>query len=178
MASYLILNDLIKHLDINIAKFERNIGVPASTIRMGIKRESKLSMDIALKIKTKYPQVDMAWLQTGDGDMLVGKTNDNSKENKNINETTTSVHSQTADNQIRKNPDQDHNLTKSNSQILRGTPKNSHMENQYLEIIKTLSELAKSQQNTIADLSGKVAANPAPNINYKKQPAKGVGKEK
>lgn len=80
MNNAIILNDLIRKLGLSISKFERIIGVGPSTIGKAIERKSKISTDIALKIKTAFPQVNDQWLKTGEGEIFKTPHTENTRE--------------------------------------------------------------------------------------------------
>jgi len=70
MAKALILNDLIKALNTNVSKFERDISTGASTISKAISRDSEIKLDIVEKIVMAFPSVSREWLLTGEGSMF------------------------------------------------------------------------------------------------------------
>lgn len=70
MAKAVILNDLLKLLDMRVSTFEKEIEVSNSTIAVAIKRNSNLSTKIIEKIVGKFPDVNKQWLMTGEGDIL------------------------------------------------------------------------------------------------------------
>jgi hypothetical protein len=64
------ISALIEHLKMNVSKFEREIGVGASTISKAIDRNTALGFGTVQKILDKYPHVNKTWLETGEGEML------------------------------------------------------------------------------------------------------------
>lgn len=57
-------------MGITINKLAVETGVGVSTIRMAIERKSPVSIEIAEKILTRWPNVNSEWLITGKGNIL------------------------------------------------------------------------------------------------------------
>lgn len=68
------LNEFIKYLGVSIYAFEVNIGVAKNTIRKAIKGEKTIGTDIAYKIFTVYPQLNLNWLIAGSGEMIMSNS--------------------------------------------------------------------------------------------------------
>lgn len=62
---------IVKSLGITITEFEREIGVSESSIKNGLKGNSGPRTELYLKIYRRYNNVNIHWLITGDGDMLL-----------------------------------------------------------------------------------------------------------
>lgn len=62
---------LISHLGLNTAEFERRIGVSGGTISKGCEGKNGPTASIFLKVFKKYPTVNIHWLITGTGEMLL-----------------------------------------------------------------------------------------------------------
>jgi hypothetical protein len=75
MAKALILRQLIDKLGLQMATFERSIGVSNATIKSAIERDSEISINVVGKIVTAYPQVNIDWLTTGKGNMFIPESN-------------------------------------------------------------------------------------------------------
>lgn len=67
------ITKLIEHLKTNVSKFERDVGVGASTISKAIDRNTALGFGTVRKILDRHPDVSQTWLETGDGEMLLGQ---------------------------------------------------------------------------------------------------------
>ena len=70
MDNSLILKKLIEKLGTNVSQFEREIKVGSSAISKAITRNSKITMDVVVKILERYPQVNKDWLLTGKGSVF------------------------------------------------------------------------------------------------------------
>lgn len=57
-------------LGITVNNLADSINVPVSTIRMGIKRGTGISAEIANKLVTYYPEVSYDWVVNGEGDIF------------------------------------------------------------------------------------------------------------
>ena len=64
------LKNLIDALHLTAAEFSREIDVPKSNLSEMMNNKRALSKGVMLKIKKRYPQVNMSWLVTGDGEMF------------------------------------------------------------------------------------------------------------
>lgn len=66
-----IIEEVLNHVELKAPTFAENIGVAYSRI-FDIQREKtkKISGDLANTIITKYPQFNLEWLLTGEGNML------------------------------------------------------------------------------------------------------------
>ncbi|MDB5268020.1 MAG: hypothetical protein JWP58_1060 [Hymenobacter sp.] len=62
--------------DLSIRKIARTLDVSDTNIRNYIARDSKPSSDVLEKILRSFPQVNPAWLLTGEGEPLFSKTPD------------------------------------------------------------------------------------------------------
>lgn len=54
----------------SVRALETSIKINVTTIAQAIRRDSKVTADIALKICKKYPQVNFDWLMTGEGNIF------------------------------------------------------------------------------------------------------------
>ncbi len=72
------LMELLKTKDLNVSRFARSIGTKTpQAIREILKGNTKsLSFDIQSKIAQKMPDVNIAWLLTGEGEMLKDPRNE------------------------------------------------------------------------------------------------------
>lgn len=59
--------------NLKIAKFERMIGVNQNTIQTAIKRNSNMSDETLSKIIVKFPNLNINWVLTGKGKMLLSE---------------------------------------------------------------------------------------------------------
>ena len=64
------LNLIIKHLDISIYAFAKNIGITQQTFSNYLKGRIP-SADVIEKIVEKYPEINCRWLITGKGEMYI-----------------------------------------------------------------------------------------------------------
>lgn len=55
-------------------KLEKNAGLGNKTITSAMKRNTGISMETAIKINAVYPDVSIQWLRTGEGKMLIEKS--------------------------------------------------------------------------------------------------------
>ena len=70
--SWQIIETLIKWSGENVNSFARSIGLPRGENLYQIRKgNNKLSRNLAAKIIESYPEVSMAWVMTGEGEMLV-----------------------------------------------------------------------------------------------------------
>lgn len=60
----------IKYLDISHASFERKVDIANGYILNQSKKGGSIGSIILLKIKTKFTQIDLNWIITGEGEML------------------------------------------------------------------------------------------------------------
>ncbi len=63
------IEQLIKDKGLSSVKFAETIGVQASSISHVVSGRSKPSFDFMEKIKTKFPELNMNWLISGEGEM-------------------------------------------------------------------------------------------------------------
>ena len=68
------LNVFIADLRISVREFERTIAASEGTIRLAIKKNSDIQAKWLVAIAKNYPQLDIYWLLTGEGEMLRGGT--------------------------------------------------------------------------------------------------------
>lgn len=65
---------IIKWVDTNINSFARSVGLPRGENLYQIKKGNYgISRDLADKIVRKYPQINLLWLLTGEGQMFVSE---------------------------------------------------------------------------------------------------------
>ncbi|MBN2787399.1 MAG: helix-turn-helix transcriptional regulator [Paludibacteraceae bacterium] len=62
------LKEFLEHLGMGQNKFEAHVGIANGYIAS---KSITMSSDILEKIKAKYPELDIDWLITGDGEMLI-----------------------------------------------------------------------------------------------------------
>ena len=75
-------NQLIKLLSqygLSATRFADEIGVQRSSISHILSGRNKPSYDFIMRIVDKYPEIDVSWLLTGKGNMIVKKSNDTDK---------------------------------------------------------------------------------------------------
>ncbi len=63
------IEQLIKDKGLTSVKFAETIGVQASSISHVVSGRSKPSFDFMEKIKNKFPEINMNWLISGEGEM-------------------------------------------------------------------------------------------------------------
>ncbi len=63
------IEQLIKDKGLSSVKFAETIGVQASSISHVVSGRSKPSFDFMEKIKNKFPEINMNWLISGEGEM-------------------------------------------------------------------------------------------------------------
>jgi hypothetical protein len=64
---------VIEHLDISARQFDISIGTANGyTLRMR-KNNASVGSDVIERIVKQYPQINLVWLITGKGDMLIEK---------------------------------------------------------------------------------------------------------
>lgn len=63
------LRELINHLEISVAKFSKEIGVPQPTITSYLNDSREPGISFLLKIKNRYKNVNLNWIITGEGTM-------------------------------------------------------------------------------------------------------------
>lgn len=68
------LNLLIEALNLNPSSFGKRTSIKDGTLRMYIDRGSKPSSEVLEKIVRAIPNVNAAWLLTGDGEMFVAES--------------------------------------------------------------------------------------------------------
>ena len=68
------LNLIIRHLDISIYAFAKNIGITQQTFSNYLKGRIP-SADVVEKIVERYPEINCHWLITGKGEMLIENKN-------------------------------------------------------------------------------------------------------
>ncbi|MBN2275123.1 MAG: helix-turn-helix transcriptional regulator [Bacteroidales bacterium] len=64
---------LLSFLNISATQFAEEIGVQRSSISHILSERNKPSYDFIIKILDKYPEINPAWLLTGNGEMLIDK---------------------------------------------------------------------------------------------------------
>ena len=65
---------LIQHLNLSARQFDMSIGTANGyTLRM-YKNNASVGSDVIERIKEVYPQINLIWLLTGQGDMLIKET--------------------------------------------------------------------------------------------------------
>jgi len=64
-------DQLVSALGITITEFGREIGGSNSTVRNGLKGPKGPTADLFAKIFARYPNVNLHWLITGEGDMFL-----------------------------------------------------------------------------------------------------------
>ncbi len=67
------LNTFITHKNMGISEFERLIGAGNSSIHKAIKSARSINSDWLQNISDKFPELDMNWLISGRGSMLLGE---------------------------------------------------------------------------------------------------------
>ena len=68
---------IIEHFDLNVSSFSKTIGLTGNvTIYKIVKGESAPSFATLLKIKERFPQVNIDWILSGDGQMLIDDKKD------------------------------------------------------------------------------------------------------
>lgn len=65
-----LLKSLINELGETQLSFAKKIGIPQSTLSMSIKRNSDLNSQLIGRIARTYPNVNLDWLLTGEGNIL------------------------------------------------------------------------------------------------------------
>lgn len=61
-------------LGTSINRLEKEIGVPTSSLAAAVRRGSRISLEIATKVKARYPHINDNWLITGVGEMFLPAT--------------------------------------------------------------------------------------------------------
>lgn len=61
-------------------KFEKHCGISTGCLNNAAKSGMTVSMKTVTKVKEKFPDLNMNWVVTGEGDMLIGDTNTDYKE--------------------------------------------------------------------------------------------------
>jgi transcriptional regulator with XRE-family HTH domain len=64
---------VVNHLGITMSDFEKEIGVSHYSIRSALKGNKGPSFDVFVRIFTRYPNINLHWLITGTGEMLLGE---------------------------------------------------------------------------------------------------------
>lgn len=64
------VEQLIDHYNMNISSFEKAVGLSNNSLGAAIRRGSSLKDETLLQILEEFPDVDPAWLLTGEGNML------------------------------------------------------------------------------------------------------------
>ena len=71
------IQNLIDHYDMNVSSFSKAIGLTGNvTIYKIVKGESAPSFATLLKIKGRFPEVNIDWILTGDGNMFIDNKKD------------------------------------------------------------------------------------------------------
>ena len=70
---------LIKHLDISARQFDISIGTANGYILRMQKNNASVGSDVIERIVKLYPQINLVWLITGKGDMLIEDTDPTTK---------------------------------------------------------------------------------------------------
>ena len=71
------IQNLIDHYELNVSSFSKSIGLTGNvTIYKIVKGESAPSFATLLKIKESYPEVNIDWILTGEGNMLIDNKKD------------------------------------------------------------------------------------------------------
>ncbi|MDF1695232.1 MAG: hypothetical protein P1U56_05345 [Saprospiraceae bacterium] len=71
------IQNLIDHYELNVSSFSKSIGLNGNvTIYKIVKGESSPSFATLLKIKESYPEVNIDWILSGEGEMLITQTKD------------------------------------------------------------------------------------------------------
>lgn len=71
MSLIIRLDSIIKHFSKNVTEFAREMDFNTETLRRiynGTTKDPQISLFI--KIKERYPEIDLEWLLTGEGEML------------------------------------------------------------------------------------------------------------
>ncbi len=68
------LETLFEHFGLSAAAFSDKIGVQRSGVSHLLSGRNKPSLDFVLKIITAFPDVDLYWLLTGNGQLLKNET--------------------------------------------------------------------------------------------------------
>ena len=63
------LRQLINHLELSVAKFSKEIGVPQPTITSYLNDSREPGISFLMKIKNRYKDVNLNWIITGEGSM-------------------------------------------------------------------------------------------------------------
>ncbi len=84
------IKEFIDHHKISISKFEKTIQTSDGTIRNAIKKGTEISSKWLLIISDAYPELNMNWLITGNGNMI-GEFKKKSLEDFSIEEITTYI---------------------------------------------------------------------------------------
>lgn len=58
------------HLDTSVRNFEKKIQVSYSSIDKAIKQGTNIGLDKVIKIAKAYPELNIDWLLTGEGEMI------------------------------------------------------------------------------------------------------------
>ncbi|MBO9638423.1 MAG: helix-turn-helix transcriptional regulator [Siphonobacter aquaeclarae] len=67
--------ELLKHLRLNPNQFSKEIGKPRSTIQVILDGRSKPGFDFLELVLLHFPDINPAWLMTGEGEMFRGMAN-------------------------------------------------------------------------------------------------------
>lgn len=67
------LKNLIDSLHLTASDFARELGIAKSNLSEMINNKRTISKGVMTKIKQRYPQVNMSWLVTGEGEMFSNK---------------------------------------------------------------------------------------------------------
>lgn len=71
------LSRIIQWTGLNINRFAQDVGLPRSESLYQIKRgNNSISVELAAKIKQRYPTISSGWLLTGEGSMFVADVPD------------------------------------------------------------------------------------------------------
>ncbi len=68
------IEDIIKYKDLNISTLELELGVPNAFIGKFLRGDKKdINLNTIERISNKYPDINPAWLLTGEGEMILKK---------------------------------------------------------------------------------------------------------
>ncbi|MDF1695231.1 MAG: hypothetical protein P1U56_05340 [Saprospiraceae bacterium] len=71
------IKKLIDRYELNVSSFSKSIGLTGNvTIYKIVKGESAPSFATLLKIKAAYPEINIDWILTGEGEMIIDKRKD------------------------------------------------------------------------------------------------------
>jgi hypothetical protein len=72
------LNNIINHLNHNISSFSKSIGLSNNvTLMRNVKGDSTPSFSTLQKIKASYPEINIEWLISGEGEMIKESSKNN-----------------------------------------------------------------------------------------------------